>query len=172
MMLQTGAIMIARRMLFLLLAGSLLTVAAVAQKASSSPGQTAAKAPTASDISGTYTFLRDGEFVQLTLEDGQLSGYVSRFGDREDDKGEFIDQFFDKTSLTGDQLTFTTKVVHGVSYEFTGVIATTPGKQPSQEAYHVMKGNLVEHATDAKGAEKTMQRKVEFKSFPADLSKP
>jgi hypothetical protein len=46
------------------------------------------------------------------------------------------------------------------------------GKQPTQEGFHVMKGTLIQHATDAKGAEKTVQRQVEFKSFPADLSKP
>jgi len=31
---------------------------------------------------------------------------------------------------------------------------------------------LVQHASDAKGVDKAMQRQVEFKSFPADLSKP
>ncbi len=131
-----------------------------------------AKSNPAEDFSGTYTFLREGEFVQLTVEDGRLSGYVSRFGDTDSDKGQFIDQFFDKTSLTGDHLTFNTKIVHGVWYDFTGVIITAQGKQPAQEGFHIMKGTLVQHATDAKGAEKTMQRQVEFKSFPSDLSKP
>ena len=46
-----------------------------------------------------FTFLKEGEFVQLTVEDGQLSGFVSRFGDTDSDKGEFIDQFFDKATL-------------------------------------------------------------------------
>jgi hypothetical protein len=119
-----------------------------------------------------YTFLRDGEFVQLTVEDGRLSGYVSRFGDTDSDKGEFIDQFFDKTSLEGDRLSFTTKVVHGVSYSFTGLVSTTAGKQPGQEAYRVIKGMLIQHATDALGKDKPVQRQVELKSFPADLSKP
>jgi hypothetical protein len=159
----------------LLLAGSLLSFAAPRQKLPSPAGQDNAKSQAttnANEISGMYTFLRDGEFVQLTVEDGQLSGYVSRFGDSSDDKGEFIDQFFDKTSLTGDRLTFNTKVVHGTWYDFSGVITTNTGKQPAQEGYHVMKGTLIQHATDAKGAEKTQQRQVEFKSFPADLSKP
>src|SRR6478672_5634181 len=70
----------------------------------------------AKDMSGMYTFLREGEFVQLTVDDGKLSGYVSRFGETESDKGQFIDQFFDKTSLVGDRLTFNTKIVHGVWY--------------------------------------------------------
>ncbi len=127
---------------------------------------------TATDVSGMYSFLREGEVVQLTVEDGRLSGYVSRFGDSESDKGQFIDQFFDKTSLEGDRLTFNTKTVHGVWYDFNGKVTTTVGKQPSDEGYRVLKGTLVQHTTDDKGKEKAMQRQVEFKSFPSDLGKP
>ena len=119
-----------------------------------------------------YSFLREGEFVQLTVEDGKVSGYISRFGDADSDKGQFIDQFFDKATLAGDRLSFKTKTVHGVWYEFTGVITITPGKQPGQEDYRVIKGTLVQHATDASNHDKASQRQVEFKSFPQDLSKP
>ena len=137
------------------------------------PAQQTAKVPdAAADPSGMYTFLREGEFVQLTLEDGKLSGYISRFGDADSDKGEFIDQFFDSATLAGDRTSFKTKTVHGVWYEFTGVIAITPGKQPGQEDYRVIKGTLVQHATDASNHDKASQRQVEFKSFPQDLSKP
>jgi hypothetical protein len=125
----------------------------------------------ANEVSGMYTFLRDGEFVQLTVDDGKLSGYISRFGDSESDKGQFINQFFDKTSLVGDRLTFNTKTVHGVWYDFNGRVTITPGKQPASEGYRVMKGTLVQHATDDKGSEKSMQRQVEFKSFPTDMEK-
>ncbi len=165
--------MIRRRLVSLTLFTLLLLIAAPGQQLLASVPQDAASPHvTASDISGMYTFLREGEFVQLTVEDGRLSGYVSRFGDTDSDKGEFIDQFFDKASLEGDRLSFTTKVVHGVSYSFTGLVSTTTGKQPGQEAYRVIKGTLIQHATDAKGKDKPMQRQVEFKSFPADLSKP
>ena len=125
----------------------------------------------AENISGTYSFLREGEFVQLTVEDGRLSGYVSRFGDSDSDKGQFIDQFFDKTTLDGDKLSFNTKTVHGVWYDFKGTVTTAPGKRSSEEGYHVMKGTLVEHVTDDKGVEKAMQRQVEFKSFPAEVGR-
>ncbi len=123
----------------------------------------------ANDISGMYTFLRDGEFVQLTVDDGKLSGYLSRYGESESDKGQFIDQFFDKTSLVGDRLSFNAKTVHGIWYDFNGRVSITPGKQPASEGYRVMKGTLIEHATDEKGSEKSMQRQVEFKSFPSDM---
>jgi len=127
---------------------------------------------TSSDISGMYTFLREGEFVQITVEEGRMSGYISRFGDTDSDRGEFIDQFFDKTSLQGDHLSFNTKTIHGVWFEFSGTVAIVPGRKPGEEGYRVIKGTLIQHATDAKGGEKTMQRQVDFKSFPADLSHP
>ena len=125
----------------------------------------------ASDISGTYTFLREGEFVQLTVDDGKLSGYISRFGDSESDKGQFIDQFFDKTSLVGDRLTFNTKTVHGVWYAFNGRVSVSAGKQPDSEGYRVMKGTLVQHSSDEAGKEKAQEREVEFKSFPSDIGR-
>ena len=124
------------------------------------------------DVSGMYTFLREGEFVQLTWEEGRLTGYVSRFGDSDSDRGQFIDQFFDKASLEGDHLNFNTKTVHGVWYDFNGTISVAQGRKPGEEGYRVIKGLLIQHATDAKGAEKAMQRQVEFKSFPADLTRP
>ena len=142
------------------------------QSPAAPPSQSANRAETpASDPSGMYSFLREGEFVQLTVEDGKLSGVVSRFGDTNSDKGQFIDQFFDKTSLEGDRLTFTTKIVHGVWYEFKGTLTVAPGKNSDEEGYRVMKGLLIQHVTDAKGADKSSQRQVEFKSFPESVGK-
>ena len=122
-------------------------------------------------ISGTYSFLREGEFVQLTVEDGKLSGYLSRFGDSDSDKGQFIDQFFDKTTLDGMRLSFNTKTVHGVWYEFTGVISIQPGKKPGEEGYRVIHGKLIQHTAAENGKDKAMQREVEFKSFPAEVNR-
>lgn len=128
--------------------------------------QTAAAAPNPADLSGMFTFLREGEFVQLTIEDGQLSGFISRFGDTESDKGEFIDHFFDKTSLHGNHLSFNTKTVHAVWYEFAGTVTTAPGKQKGEEGYRVLAGKLTLHKSDASGKEQASERTVELKSFP------
>ena len=133
--------------------------------------QAARSGVAANDISGTYSFLREGEYVQITVEDGKLSGYLSRFGDSDSDKGQFIDQFFDKTTLEGNRLSFNTKTVHGASYDFAGVISTTPGKTPTEEGYRVIRGKLIEHTTDADGKDKSMQKQVEFKSFPAEVNR-
>jgi hypothetical protein len=165
--------MVSRGLLSTVLVISLVTFAVAIQQSPSSGAPNAAKAKeSVDDPSGMYSFLRDGEFLQLTLDDGKLSGYISRFGDTESDKGTFIDQFFDKASLDGNHLSFTTKTVHGTWYGFTGVIAKTPGKQPAQEGYRVIKGDLVQHMMDASKDDKPRQREVEFKSFPQDLSKP
>lgn len=130
------------------------------------PAQAPATAPVSSDLSGMFTFLREGEFVQLTVEDGQLSGFVSRFGDTESDKGEFIDHFFDKTTLQGDHLTFKTKTVHAVWYEFDGTLSTVAGKQQGEEGSRVLRGKLTLHKSDATGKDEASERTVEFKSFP------
>jgi hypothetical protein len=173
MMVTMRVRMVSRGQLSTVLVISLVAFAVAIQQppSSAAPGIAKAKGPV-DDPSGMYSFLRDGEFVQLTLDDGKLSGYISRFGESESDKGTFIDQFFDKASLDGDHLSFTTKTVHGTWYGFNGVITRTPGKQPAQEGYRVIKGNLVQHMTEADNADKPRQREVEFKSFPQDLSKP
>ncbi len=123
------------------------------------------------DPSGMYSFLKEGEYVQLTMEDGELSGFISRFGDSDSDRGQFIDQFFSKGSLKNDHLSFSTKTIHGIWYEFDGTIEKQPGKQPNQEGYRVLKGTLKQHSVDAKGADKARERTVEFKSFPEGVSR-
>jgi hypothetical protein len=166
--------MMRRCLVLAALVTSLVTLALTwpSATAASPAQQTAKPAAPADDPSGMYSFLRDGEFVQLTLEDGKASGFISRFGETDSDKDQFIDQFFDQASLAGDRLSFKTKTVHGVWYEFTGMITITPGKRTGQEDYRVIKGTLVHHATDAGNHDKASQRQVELKSFPQDLSKP
>ena len=125
----------------------------------------------ATNPSGMYTFLKEGEFVQLTLEDGTLSGFISRFGETDSDKGQFIDQFFDKASLEGEHLYFKTKMVHALWYELDGTLTVVPGKQVGDEGYRVIRGKLTLHAGDSKGNERASEKTVEFKSFP-DFRRP
>jgi hypothetical protein len=124
-----------------------------------------------SEYSGMYSFLRDGEFVQVTVEDqGRVTGFVSRFGDLESDRGAFLDHFFKQGKLEGNKLTFTTETVHGVWFEFRGSVERGEGKKSGDEAYYVLKGTLTENATD--GAKKTSShsREVALKSFPQDVN--
>jgi hypothetical protein len=125
--------------------------------------------PTPENYSGMYTFLKDGEFVQVTIEDaGRVTGFVSRYGDTDSDRGAFLDQFFKQGKLDGNKLTFTTETVHGVWFDFTGTVDRGPGKAPAEEAYHIIKGSLTDFRTDADKRVTSKSRDVVFKSFPRD----
>ena len=117
-----------------------------------------------------YTFLQEGEFVQITVEDeGRVTGFVSRYGDGESDRGAFLDQFFKEGKLEGQKLSFTTQTVHGVWFEFKGSLERGTGKTPNDEAYHVLKGTLTEFRTDANKKTTSKSREVVFKSFPQSM---
>jgi hypothetical protein len=124
------------------------------------------------DYSGMYTFLREGEFLQVTVEeDGKVSGFISRFGDSESDKKEFLDQFFESGKLDSSHLTFTTKNVHGTWFTFAGTVGRGTGKKPEEEGYYVIRGTLNRFTTAAdKNNASQDSRRVEFKSFPRDVS--
>jgi hypothetical protein len=145
---------------------SLLAALASGQTgAGSVQSQSAAQA----DYSGMYTFLREGEFVQITVEDaGHVTGFVSRYGNSESDQGAFLDHFFKQGKLDGHDLTFTTETVHGTWFDFKGKVDRGPAKTRAQEGYFVLKGTLTENATDAAKKVSTRARDVEFKLFPED----
>lgn len=126
----------------------------------------------AHDYSGMYSFLRDGEFLQLTVEEkGKVTGFISRFGDSESDKGVFMNQFFKSGKLEdGGKLSFTTENVHGVWFEFAGTAVRGPGTKPDEEAYYVLRGTLTRFNTDADKKTTSQQRTVELKSFPRDAA--
>src|SRR5258706_7000718 len=112
------------------------------------------------DYSGMYNFLRDGEFVQITVEDeGNVTGFISRFGDSESDRGAFLDHFFKDGKLNTNKLTFSTKSVHGVWFEFHGTVDRGEGRSAGDEAYYVLKGTLTENAIDEN--KKTISRSRE-----------
>jgi hypothetical protein len=132
-----------------------------------------AAAPTPAGYSGMYAFLQEGEFVQLTIEDdGRVTGFVSRYGEGESDRGAFLDQFFKDAKLDGKKLSFTTQTVHGVWYEFKGTIIRGEGKNPGDEGYYVLKGSLTQFSTDASKKVSSKSRTVALKAFPRDLGEP
>jgi len=125
------------------------------------------------DYSGMYSFLREGEFIQITVEDhGRLTGFVSRFGDAESDRGVFLDHFFKSGKLDGNQLTVTTETVHGASFEFRGTVDRGEGKSRGDEAYYVLKGTLFENTTDEAKKTSSRSREIALKSFPQDMAPP
>jgi hypothetical protein len=123
------------------------------------------------EYSGMYTFLADGEFIQISVGDqGKVTGFVSRFGQTDTDRGQFLDHFFKDGKLEGDTLTLTTKVVHGVSYEFKGKVERGPAKDMSVEGFYVVRGVLRETSVDPDGKPVSRERDVVFKRFPDDVT--
>jgi len=118
--------------------------------------------------SGMYSFLKEGEFVQLTIEDGQLSGFVSRMGDLDSDRGVFLDQFFDKGKIKGNQVSFVTKPVHGTWFEFDGHVERGSAKTQKEEGYWLLTGTLKEYTSDVERKVSARSRQVNLKSFPQD----
>ncbi|HWC19704.1 MAG TPA: hypothetical protein VG498_22010 [Terriglobales bacterium] len=142
------------------------------QKKTSKKGNQAvprAKTPSTNDaISGMYTFLREGEFVQITVEEGRLSGFVSRYGERDSDRDAFLDQFFSKGSVSGNNISFTTKPVHGTWYEFSGMVSHGEAKTPDKEGYWIIHGTLKQYDEDETKQISSKSREVTFKSFPQE----
>jgi hypothetical protein len=122
----------------------------------------AAKSAPAEDISGMYSFLHAGEFVQINLDQDGVSGYISRQGDLESDRGAFLDQFFDKASVDGHDVSFSTRPLHGVIFEFKGRFERGEAKSKTQDGYYILRGTLSETVSD--GDKKTTRsREVAFK---------
>lgn len=145
-------------------------VSAAAQDAPAKPAAPPST-PTAADparaYSGMYSFLKEGEFVQVTVEDeGRVTGFISRYGDGETDKGAFLDQFFKTGKIEGNKLNFTTQIVHGVSFDFKGTVERGEGKNPGDEAYFVLKGSLTENTSDVNKKVTSRSQDVAFKMFP------
>jgi hypothetical protein len=119
----------------------------------------------APDYSGRYSFLQEGEDLQLDITDGKVDGYISRLGDSETDRDTVLNHYLAKASLTGDKLTFTSKQVHAVWYEFTGTIGRGPAKTRAEDGYYQIAGTLIEHRQKNGKEESARQRQVVFKLF-------
>jgi hypothetical protein len=138
---------------------------------SAQENQAPAPARPGAEYSGMYNFLREGEFVQVTVEDeGHVTGFISRYGDLESDRGAFLDHFFKQGKLDGNKLTFMTETVHGIWFEFRGTVERGEGKKAGDEAFHMLKGTLTEYATDAAKKTTSRSREVALKSFPQEVS--
>jgi len=140
------------------------------------PAAPTQEANSATAYSGMYAFLKEGEFVQVTVEDaGRVTGFVSRFGDEDGGQGAFLDQFFKSGKLEGNKLSFTTQTVRGLAFEFKGTVERGEGKNPGDEAYFVLKGTLTENMSDVNNNAANQKvtshsQEVVFKMFPQDAA--
>jgi hypothetical protein len=104
------------------------------------------------DASGEYSLGQSGETVQIDLEPKYLGGYISRFGDRMSDQGTPLTFFFATSALNGQQLSFTTRKVHGVWFSFVGTIVRGNASTRAEEGYYRLEGRMVLH-DDASGTQ-------------------
>lgn len=118
------------------------------------------------EITGMYSFVREGEFVQIEVNDGKVTGVVSRFKDEDPEKAGFVDQFFDQAKLEGASLSFRTKPAGGVWFEFSGVVERGSAKTPADEGYWNIRGTLTERHTSSDGKVSEKTSSLTLKSFP------
>jgi hypothetical protein len=156
-------------------------LAAVRMTAQAKPTETSN--PTQDDsqnISGMYSFEREGEFVQITVEVRTpkadktkplvVSGFISRYGDTESDRGTFLDYFINKGTLDGDNIHFVTKTIHGIAYEFTGkVVRGTVARD--KDGYYELRGTLTQNVMLQDKVTSAKQREMTMKLFP-DVDQP
>jgi hypothetical protein len=135
------------------------------------PPSTAHETRSGREYSGMYSFLKDGEFVQVTVEDeGSVTGFLSRYGEAERDKGAFLEQYFRSGKLNGNKITFITETVQSEWFEFKGTVERGEGKSPVDEAYYVLKGTLTDNTSDGAKKVTAHSEEVAFKRFPAEGS--
>lgn len=149
--------------ILLLLAISAFALASDDKPTPRPPEMQAPSPAPAEDISGMYSFLKEGEFVQITIEEDRVTGYISRLGDRESDRGTFLDQFFTSASVHDHAVAFSTQPIHGVWFEFKGRFGRGPAKNKAQDGYYVLRGTLTEYVTDSERKSTSRSREVEFR---------
>ena len=143
--------------------------ASASKSPSPAPAASAKDSSDGKQYSGTYTFLKEGEYVQLTVEDaGQVTGFISRYDEGGSEKGTFVDQFFKSGKLDDNKLSFTTKPANDVWFEFNGTAQRGEGQNPGEEAYYVLKGTLTQNTTGPDKKVTSRHQDVTFKMFPQE----
>jgi hypothetical protein len=95
--------------------------------------------------SGEYLFGSDpNDVIQVTLTGNELSGYISRHGEAQNDRGAPLTLFFSHTWLDGERLGFDTQEIHGISYSFEGTIVRGTVKTTRDAGYYLLQGTLVQ----------------------------
>ncbi len=130
-------------------------------KTSTASGKQRGTSTLPASASGEYMLDETGSVVQITIENGRLDGYISKLLDGQTSS---LTYFFDRTTINGDRLTFTTKQIHGVWYSFDGMIKRGDASRDRQEdGYYRLKGTWVTHDEVQKSQSTSM---VSLKSTP------
>jgi hypothetical protein len=116
------------------------------------------------DASGEYLLDESGSVVQITLDAGKITGYVTRMGDERSDKDTPLTFFFDQCTVQGHQVSFTTRKVHGIWYSFAGnIVRGEPKITRDEDGYYRLNGSWTTH-NDTRNSQSKEQ--VSLKSTP------
>ncbi len=146
-----------------------LVFVALAQAGSAKHSAAGAPSPSVGDFSGTYSFLREDEDLQINVQNGKLDGFISRYGETAADKSVLLQHLIEKSSLTGEEISFTTSKIHGVWFEFQGKVRRGDGKTTADEGYYVLEGTVTRYQTGADKKTTAKSRDVQFRSLPSDF---
>jgi hypothetical protein len=113
---------------------------------------------------GEFMLDETGSVVQITVDDGILDGYISKLVEGQTAS---LTYFFDRTTINGDRLTFTTKQVHGIWYSFDGTIVRSGVSNKQETGFYRLKGTWVTHDETGKILSTSM---VSLKSTPRGSS--
>lgn len=108
------------------------------------------------DASGEYELDDKGSVVQITIQANQLTGYVTKMNG-----ATALTLFFDKTTLHGSRLSFTTRTVHGLRYIFKGEIVRGDAANQDQTGFYAMDGDLTANRNGVLN-----RKRVRLKSTP------
>jgi hypothetical protein len=101
------------------------------------------------EASGGYALNPEGnEVIEIILNGGgpetRLQGYITRLGDGPSDQGALLTYFFSRTTVSGPEITFITRQVHGVWWSFTGSIDRGSAAMSTQKGFYFLNGTLTE----------------------------
>jgi hypothetical protein len=77
-----------------------------------------------------------------------------------------LDYFITKGALDGDQVTFVTKTVHGISYQFSGVISRGSALTRDKDGYYQLRGTLTQNTVAQDKIVSAKTREITMKLFP------
>jgi hypothetical protein len=102
------------------------------------------------EASGGYALNPEGnEVIEVILNGGgpetRLQGYITRLGDGPSDQGAPLTYFFSRTTVSGSEITFITRQVHGVWWSFRGSIDHGRAAMSTQKGFYFLNGTLTQH---------------------------
>jgi hypothetical protein len=97
------------------------------------------------EATGFYRFRDDAQGVRIVSHDGEISGYLLKFGKGSSDKDMVLGYSFSDVGGTRNQLYFTTRQVHGVWYGFEGQVMRHRGLDHADDTNYILQGTLTMH---------------------------